>query len=209
MAHSFVTVGEICPHAAGSGSERSAVFTPNRSCPSCPIRCGKTVSEKALTIPGANRFTRRGCTCRLNAIFMNRLYINWGIWRDCQARSISARTPSSRCGGKISDNGVEGERSGFATLVRRAARVFDRKLYTVTDLVSGQLGAYQGPHVRHFRLGLKPDYRCRAVMDYYQGKLAWIGSSKAKPFSAQFVFFSASSSPVGPGVLQAPSYPCG
>ena len=38
----------------------------------------KTVPEKALAISGADRFTRRGATCRLHAIFMNLLCIIWG-----------------------------------------------------------------------------------------------------------------------------------
>jgi hypothetical protein len=37
----------------------------------------KIVPEKALTISGANRFTRRGSTCRLHAIFMNQLSVIW------------------------------------------------------------------------------------------------------------------------------------
>jgi hypothetical protein len=38
----------------------------------------KTVPEKALTIAGADRFTRRGDTCRLHAMFMNQSFTNWG-----------------------------------------------------------------------------------------------------------------------------------
>ena len=38
----------------------------------------KTVPEKALAISGADRFPRRGGTCRLHAIFMNQLSVIWG-----------------------------------------------------------------------------------------------------------------------------------
>jgi hypothetical protein len=38
----------------------------------------KTVPEKALTISGADRSTRRGGACQLHAVFMNQLCINWG-----------------------------------------------------------------------------------------------------------------------------------
>ena len=48
------------------------------SCPKCTIRSAENVSEEALMIAGANRFSRRGGTCRLHAIFMNQLRINWG-----------------------------------------------------------------------------------------------------------------------------------
>jgi hypothetical protein len=47
--------------------------------------------EKALTISGVGRFTRRGGTCRLHAIFMNQLCIIWGIRRNCQARQVMER----------------------------------------------------------------------------------------------------------------------
>jgi len=38
----------------------------------------KTVPEKALTIAGADQFTRRVDTCRLHAMFMNQSCTNWG-----------------------------------------------------------------------------------------------------------------------------------
>ena len=42
------------------------------SCPTCTIRSGENAAEKAFTISGADWFSRRGGTCRLHAIFMNR-----------------------------------------------------------------------------------------------------------------------------------------
>jgi hypothetical protein len=38
----------------------------------------KTLPEKALTIAGADQFTRRGDTCRLYAMFVNQSCTNWG-----------------------------------------------------------------------------------------------------------------------------------
>jgi hypothetical protein len=38
-------------------------------------------SEEMPTISGADRFNRRGGTCRLHAIDMNQLCIIWGCWQ--------------------------------------------------------------------------------------------------------------------------------
>src|SRR4051794_14155747 len=40
---------------------------------------GEAVPEKALTMSGADRFSRRGGTCRLHAILVNQLSITWGV----------------------------------------------------------------------------------------------------------------------------------
>jgi len=77
MAHSLVMAGEVCP-------ERQDVNQSQRnlrrlfSCPKCTIRSAENVSEEALMIAGANRFSRRGNTCRLHAIFMNQSCAIWG-----------------------------------------------------------------------------------------------------------------------------------
>ena len=82
MAHSSVTAGEVCSMDR-MGSER-AEFTPLLVSDLHYSRW-KTVSEKAPTIVGAYRFTRRGGTCRLHAIFMNQSSINWRRRKNCQA----------------------------------------------------------------------------------------------------------------------------
>ena len=51
----------------------------------------KTVPEKALTISGADRFSRRGGTCRLHAIFMNQLSINWGFQDELSSPAVCPR----------------------------------------------------------------------------------------------------------------------
>src|SRR5947209_7169136 len=94
------------PRAAGREPER-AEFTPPSLCATCAIRSEKISSRKALTISGVDRFTRRGGTCRLHAIFMNQLCIIWGYqeelsstasWRDelvtslCGPQELSNRT---------------------------------------------------------------------------------------------------------------------
>jgi hypothetical protein len=51
----------------------------------------KTVPEKALTISGAGRFTRRGGTCRLDAIFMNQLSVIWGYQEELSSTAVCPR----------------------------------------------------------------------------------------------------------------------
>ena len=65
------------PRAAGREAGR-AEFTPPLLVSDLCYSQWKTVPEKALAISGADRFTRRGGTCRLHAIFMNRSRIIWG-----------------------------------------------------------------------------------------------------------------------------------
>src|SRR5580693_3225533 len=72
LIHSLVMAGEICPvRQDGKQGERNL----RRPCsyPTCAIRSGKLFLTKALAISGADRFPRRGGTCRLHAIFMNQL----------------------------------------------------------------------------------------------------------------------------------------
>jgi hypothetical protein len=76
--------GEICPVRQG-GNRASGIYAFLLA---SDLTYSKTVPEKALTITGANRFTRRGDTCRLYAMFMNQLSVNWGIRRNCQARGL-------------------------------------------------------------------------------------------------------------------------
>src|SRR4249920_2930890 len=84
LIHSFVMVGEICP-VRQDGKQR-AEFTPPLLVSDLCYSQWKTVPEKALAISGADRFTRRGGTCRLHAIFMNQLRSFGGVRRNCQAR---------------------------------------------------------------------------------------------------------------------------
>ena len=74
----FVLVGEIRPRAAGREAGR-AEFTPPLLVSDLCYSQWKTVPEKALAISGADRFTRRGGTCRLHAMFMNQLSVNLGV----------------------------------------------------------------------------------------------------------------------------------
>src|SRR6516165_78225 len=69
MAHSWVVAGEGClVRQEGNQSKRHLRGT----------RSGEAVPEKALTTAGTDRLTRRGGTCRLHAILMSQLCINWG-----------------------------------------------------------------------------------------------------------------------------------
>lgn len=61
---------------------------------------GKAFPEKALTMSGADRFSRRGGTCRLHAILMNQLCINWGYWEELSSGQ-PVITPFSRAGATI------------------------------------------------------------------------------------------------------------
>jgi hypothetical protein len=67
--------------SAGWKSER-AEFAPLLLVSDLTYSQLKTVPDKALTIAGADRFTRRGDTCRLHTIFMNQLCLNWGYQED-------------------------------------------------------------------------------------------------------------------------------
>ena len=51
----------------------------------------KVVPEKALAISGADRFTRRGGTCRLHAIFLNQLCIIWGYQEELSSTAARPR----------------------------------------------------------------------------------------------------------------------
>jgi hypothetical protein len=96
MAHSLVMAGEICSvRQHGNQSERNlrrpcSCLTPHYS-------QRKTVPEKALTISGADRFTRRGGTCRLHAIFMNQLCIIWG-----EREELSSTAARAACSPRLS-----------------------------------------------------------------------------------------------------------
>ena len=81
------------PHAAGRESERAKVAPP-LLVSDLHYSQWKTVPEKALTISGADRFTRRGDACRLQAIFMNQLYINWGNQEELSSAAACPRTQS-------------------------------------------------------------------------------------------------------------------
>ena len=76
--------------AVGRESER-AEFTPPLLCPTCTIRSGENAPEKAFTISGADRFTCRGGTRRLHAIFMNRLLIMWGYQEELSSTAACSR----------------------------------------------------------------------------------------------------------------------
>jgi hypothetical protein len=69
--------GEICPRAAGWEARRAEFVLPLLVY-GLHYSQRKTDPENALTISGADRFTGRGGTCRLHAIFMNQLCIIWG-----------------------------------------------------------------------------------------------------------------------------------
>jgi hypothetical protein len=79
----------------GNQSERN--LRRPRSCATCTIRSEKISSRKRSRFGGVDRFTRRGGTCRLHAIFVNQLCIIWGYqeelsstvgWREELAASI-------------------------------------------------------------------------------------------------------------------------
>ena len=55
-----------------------AEFTPPLLTSDLHYSQWRTVPEKALTISGTDRFSRRGGTCRLHAIFMNQFSVIWG-----------------------------------------------------------------------------------------------------------------------------------
>src|ERR1700738_4253579 len=81
------------PRAAGRESERAELRRPH-SCATCTICSEKNFLEKALTISGVDRFTRRGGTCRLHAIFMNQLCIIWGNFEELSSTAGHAETNS-------------------------------------------------------------------------------------------------------------------
>src|ERR1700704_31539 len=57
---------------------------------------GKAVPEKALTMSGADRFSRRGGTGRLHAILMNQLCTIWGYRQKLSSGSLPSPPASSR-----------------------------------------------------------------------------------------------------------------
>jgi hypothetical protein len=72
----------------GNQSERN--LRRPRSCATCTIR-SENFLEKALTISGVNRFTRRGGTCPLHAIFMNQCCIIWGYQKELSSTAVMQR----------------------------------------------------------------------------------------------------------------------
>jgi hypothetical protein len=52
--------------------------------------------EKALTISGVDRFTGRGSTCRLHAMFMNQLCIIWGYQKELSSTAGHGEKNSPR-----------------------------------------------------------------------------------------------------------------
>src|ERR1700738_4363045 len=83
------------PRAAGRESERAELRRPH-SCATCTICSEKNFLEKALTISGVDRFTRRGGTCRLHAMFMNQLCVIWGYQEELSSTAGRAETNSPR-----------------------------------------------------------------------------------------------------------------
>jgi hypothetical protein len=51
---------------------------------------GKAFPEKALTMSGADRFSRRGGTCRLHAIYLNQLCENMKIAGEIVKNGVGA-----------------------------------------------------------------------------------------------------------------------
>jgi hypothetical protein len=90
MAHSLALAGEIYSlRQDGSQSEQNS--RRPCSCPTCAIRSGENAPKKALTISGADRFSRRGGACRLHAIFMNRLLTMWGYQEELSSTAACSR----------------------------------------------------------------------------------------------------------------------
>jgi hypothetical protein len=65
------------------------------SCPKCTIRSGETVYEKTLAISEANRFSRRGRTCRPQAIFPNQPSINLRYQEKLSSLSVGMLRPET------------------------------------------------------------------------------------------------------------------
>jgi hypothetical protein len=82
--------GESYPVAAGREPAR-AEFTPPLLMSDLHYSRWRTVPEKVLTISGADRFSRRGGTCRLHAIFMNQLSIIWGYQEELSSTAAGPR----------------------------------------------------------------------------------------------------------------------
>jgi hypothetical protein len=82
--------GESYPVAAGREPAR-AEFTPPLLTSDLHYSQWKTVPEKALTISGADGFSRRGGTCRLHAIFMNQSSIIWGYQEELSSTAVCPR----------------------------------------------------------------------------------------------------------------------
>jgi hypothetical protein len=111
MAHSLVMAGEICSvRQHGNQSERN--LRRPCSCLTLHYSQRKIVPEKALTISGADRFTRRGGTCRLHAIFMNQLSVIWGYQEEL---SSTAACPRAEGIYSINDTGRMRGTAVFAT----------------------------------------------------------------------------------------------
>ena len=86
--------GEICPVRQGGNQSERNLRRP-RSCATCTFRSEK-ISSKTLTISGVDRFTRRGGTCRLHAIFMNQLRIIWGYQEELSSTAGHGEKNSPR-----------------------------------------------------------------------------------------------------------------
>ena len=76
---------------AARRESQQAEFTPHLLLSNLHSSQWKTVPEKALTISGADLFTRRGGTCRLHAIFMNQLSIIRGYQEELSSTAVCPR----------------------------------------------------------------------------------------------------------------------
>ena len=85
--------GESCP-VRQHGNQRERNLLRPCSCPTCTICGGKLFLRKAFTISGADRFSRRGGTCRLHAIFMNQSAMIWG-YQDELSSMGACRVPKA------------------------------------------------------------------------------------------------------------------
>jgi hypothetical protein len=97
-----------------------AEFTPPLLVSDLHYSQWKAVPEKALTISGADRFSSRGGTCRLHAIFMNQLSIIWGHQDDrvnlfyypLRARGVEWASVSAEPRGSLATRGVAPKQHG-------------------------------------------------------------------------------------------------
>ena len=84
-------------------------------CPTCRIRSGKPVPDKALTISEADQFTRRGGHYRLHAIFMNQLCTIWGYQEELSSMAACPLAEDS-CSIHPPDKAARPLRRHFATI---------------------------------------------------------------------------------------------
>ena len=121
----------------------------------------KTVPEEVLTISGADRFTRRGGTCRLHAIFMNQLCNIWG-----EQDELSSTAACPRAEGIYSIND-QARMRGIAVLRRSATSSTERDTAVSRQRRSrraARLGQFSSPCAPFFdnlaRLCLRLTNRC-------------------------------------------------